>query len=73
MSKSHALKIALVLVSPQAGSLAGLYWMVEFCHTMTLKKMPGRVVREALKYPFVKSKVGIIHSALFHRTEQLYS
>lgn len=45
----------------QAGSLVGLYLMEELCRITTLKKMPGKVAKAALKFPFVKSKVGIVH------------
>lgn len=44
----------------QVGSLVGLYLMEELCLTTTLKKMPGKVAKAALKFPFVKSKVGIV-------------
>lgn len=35
--------------------------MEELCLTMTLKKMPGKAARAALKFQFVKSKVGMAH------------
>lgn len=41
----------------QAGSLGGSFSVVASCPTMTLRKMPGRVVREASKWLFVKFKV----------------
>lgn len=45
----------------QAGNLVGLYSMGEPCLTMTLKKMPWKVARAALKFQFVKSKVSLAH------------
>lgn len=49
----------------QAGSLDGFFSVVASCPIMTLRKMPGRVVREASKWPCVKFKVTKIqqHSA----------
>lgn len=38
--------------------------MEELCPTMTPKRMPGKAAKAALKYQFVKSKVGIIHFIL---------
>lgn len=49
----------------QAGSLDGFFSVVASCPIMTLRKMPGRVVKEASKWLFVKFKVTKIqlHSA----------
>lgn len=41
----------------QAGNLDGFFSVVESCPIMTRRKMPGRVVREASKWPCVKFKV----------------
>lgn len=41
----------------QVGSLGGSFSVVASCPIMTLRKMPGRVVREASKWLFVKFKV----------------
>lgn len=49
----------------QVGNLVGLCLMEERCLTMTLKKMPGKDARAALKFQFVKSKVGIVPLVLF--------
>ena len=48
----------------QGGNLVGLCQMEELCPTMTPKRMPGKAAKAALKYQFVKSKVGIIHFIL---------
>lgn len=41
----------------QAGSLGGSFSVGASCPIMTLRKMPGRVAREASKWLFVKFKV----------------
>lgn len=44
----------------QAGSLGGFFSVAASCPTMTLRKMPGRVVREASRWLCVKFKVSTI-------------
>lgn len=48
----------------QVGNLVGLCLMEERCLTMTLRKMPGKDARAALKFQFVKFKVSIVHLLL---------
>lgn len=54
----------LFFVFFQVGNLVGLCLMEERCLIMTLKKMPGKDARAALKFQFVKSKVSIVHLLL---------
>lgn len=44
----------------QVGNLVGLFLMEERCLTTTPRRMPGKVARGALKFQFVKSKVGMV-------------